>query len=78
MGQDTLGASGLSPLARVVGADVSVQARRARELMPNGAILVSGNNGAQGDGAAAVASARADAHWIHRECSSELLYDIEE
>jgi len=71
---DYIGESGLSAVGAVVGATYPVQARRARELMPNATILVPGY-GTQGASAAdAVAAARPDGTGIIVNSSRGLMY----
>ncbi len=73
-GDDYIGKSGLSSVGAVLGATYPVQARRARELMPQALILVPGY-GAQGASAQdAVASARADGTGIIVNASRSLMY----
>ncbi|HUA36418.1 MAG TPA: orotidine-5'-phosphate decarboxylase [Candidatus Binataceae bacterium] len=73
-GGDHIGQSGLSAVGAVVGATYPVQARRARELMPNATILVPGY-GTQGASAAdAVAAARPDGTGIVVNSSRGLMY----
>jgi orotidine-5'-phosphate decarboxylase len=73
-GDDYIGKSGLSSVGAVLGATYPVQARRARELMPQSVILVPGY-GAQGASAQdAVASARADGTGIIVNASRSLMY----
>jgi orotidine-5'-phosphate decarboxylase len=73
-GSDFVGAHDLTAVGAVVGATWPDHARRARELMPHGVILVPGY-GAQGAGAAdAVAAARLDGRGVIVNASRSLMY----
>jgi orotidine-5'-phosphate decarboxylase len=73
-GSDFVGAHDLTAVGAVVGATWPDHARRARELMPHGVILVPGY-GAQGAGASdAVAAARPDGRGVIVNASRSLMY----
>ncbi|HZP46342.1 MAG TPA: orotidine-5'-phosphate decarboxylase [Candidatus Binataceae bacterium] len=73
-GSDFLDAHELSPVGAVLGATYPDHARRARELMPHGIILVPGY-GTQGATAAdAVAAARPDGLGVIVNASRSLMY----
>jgi len=73
-GGDFVGASGLSPVGAVMGATYPEHARRARELMPNGFILVPGYGEQGASEVDAVAAARTDGSGIIVNSSRGLMY----
>lgn len=73
-GSDYVAACGLSPVGAVVGATYPVQARRARELMPEAVILVPGYGAQGGSAADALAARRPDGLGVIVNASRSLMY----